>query len=151
MLDEAEAVSIGVFYVHFAAPPGLVDRRQVDWDAFGNVFRMQRVNIFDQQVDDASGNAVAAEGGQVDPHSAVSDAHVTGVGFDALGTVLEFQPEAEAMAIKFDGRGRVGHMQEWNRQLDQRTPLSGCDSRHDLQGTTIAEIGAFVTQSPADI
>src|ERR1700732_3763075 len=44
LLDEAEAVGVGILDVHFSRAPGLVDRLDVNADAFGDEFLVKSVH-----------------------------------------------------------------------------------------------------------
>jgi hypothetical protein len=108
--DETQAVPIGVFDVHLAATPCLIDWRDNDGDMPGSELPMELIDIVDHEIGDASGNAVAIEGRKMDPDAVARDAQVARVRCHAVRAMLKLELKPQALAIKHDRLGRPGYV-----------------------------------------
>jgi hypothetical protein len=128
-LDETEAVAVGIADVHFPGAPSLVDGMPgVNLDTFGEEFGVKSVNIVDQKIRYAAGNAVSGERGEVQPHSVSRDTHVAGIWLVIVSAMGEFALEAQAVAIKFFRGGGIRNVDKRNCSLQQISPRL-CQSR----------------------
>jgi len=76
-------------------------------DAFGEEFGVKSVNIVDQKIRHAAGNAVSEKRGEVQPHSVSRDTHVAGIRLRIVSAMGEFAAEAQSVAIKFFRGGGI--------------------------------------------
>ena len=122
-MDETEGVAVGISDVHFPRAPSLVDRMPgINPDAFGEEFGVKSVNIVDQKIRHAAGNAVSGKRGEVQPHSVSRDTYVAGIRLRIVSAMGEFAAEAQSVAIKFLRGGGIRNVDKWNCGLQQISP-----------------------------
>jgi hypothetical protein len=66
----------------------------INLDAFVEEFGVKSVNIVDQKVRHAPGNAVSGERREVQPHSVTWDSHIAGIWLRIVSAMGEFAPES---------------------------------------------------------
>jgi len=112
--DEAEAVAVGILYVHFTVAPGLVNRRNVNSHAPAYKFRVKSIYILNEKIDHATRNAIPRKRGNMNPHAIPAQAHVAWIRFGVIRPVGEFQAETESAGIEIRGRSGIGNVEKRN-------------------------------------
>jgi len=99
-LDEAKAIAVGVFDVHFAGTPSLVDGWGIDRDALGNELGVQGIDGFNDEIGNATGDPITGKRGEVQPHTVAGNPHVAGIAFHAVGPVGKRALKTKLVAIE---------------------------------------------------
>ena len=93
----------------------MVDGFDDDSDAFGHKFRVQSVDVINDQVGHTTGKSVTGKRGDVQPDTIARDAHVAGIWFRVVHAMSEFPPEAEPVAIEVLGLSGARYMEKRDR------------------------------------
>jgi hypothetical protein len=97
IVDEANAVAINILHVHFPVAPALVGRWENDWDAFRDEFRMQEVDVFDDDENYTAGNPVARKRRNMELDFVTRQAHVARIWIRFVDSVRKRLFEAKAI------------------------------------------------------